>query len=124
MNRVFYPFYEWEDYKSGMYDELTDYREYRVQLAIKCLSNLDICKLFMQEVVKRWTNATEHNFTNTSCNRKAWLGQSACNLYAGIKEDETREAWKLLTEEQQINANKIAQNIIDEWVINYEKTVK
>lgn len=124
MNRIYYPYYEWEDYKSGMYDELQDFRDDRIQLAMKCLSDENICSTFMQEVVKRWKKSTQHNLTNTGCNRKAWLGQCACNLYAGCKEDETREAWKLLTNEQRDRANMIAKNIIDEWVIDYEKNVR
>lgn len=124
MIRVYYPYYEWEDYKSGMYDELQDFRKERIQLAVNCLSNETVCTHFMNEVVKRWVKSTQHNLTNTGCNRKAWLGQCACNLYAGVKEDETREAWKLLTEEQQKKANNIAKNIIDKWVSDYEKTIR
>ena len=124
MIRVFYPYWDWEDYQSGMYDELSDFREYRVQAAVKLLSDESLCRHFMQEVITRWKKSTLHNLTNTGCNRKAWLGQCACNLYAGVKEDETREAWKLLTEDQQIKANSIAKDIIDEWVSLYEKNVR
>lgn len=121
IERKYHPYYEWEDYQSGMYDELKDGREHRVKLAVKLLSHPLICYQFMKEVTVRWKVATEHVFTNITCNRKSWLGQSACHLFAGVKEDETREAWKYLTIEQRKKANDIAKEVIKEWERRYEE---
>lgn len=124
MEQKFHPYYEWEDYQAGMYDELKQGREQRVQLAITLLSNCMNLHRFMKEVTIRWKVATEHVFTNTRNNKKSWLGQAACCLFAGIKEDETREAWKYLTEEQRDKANATANEIIKEWVKEYEKKIR
>lgn len=120
MERIFHHYEKWEDYQCGMYDELKEGRECRVELAKSLLSNKNICEKFMREVVKRWKCACEQVFTNTNVNRRAWLGQAACCLYAGVKENETREAWWQLTEDERNLANEIA----DEVIKDYEETLK
>lgn len=115
MEQKFHHYEEWEDYKCGMYDELKEGRDYRVNLAVNLLSNPDLCLKFMRLVVKRWKIACEQVLTNQAINRKSWLGQAACCLYAGIKEDETRTAWWKLTSDQQTTANEIAQKVILEY---------
>lgn len=114
--RKYHHYEEWEDYKSGMYDELKEGRDCRINLAASLLSDPTLCERFMREVVKRWKMASEQVLTNVSINRRAWLGQSACCLYAGVKEDETRAAWWKLTDEQRKIANDIADKVILEWV--------
>ena len=111
----FHHYEEWEDYQCGMYDELKEGRANRVELAQTLLSSQRICERWMREVKKRWRIACEQVFSNPQVNRKAWLGQAACCLYAGVKEDETREAWWLLTDGEREAANAIAETIISEW---------
>ena len=115
MERIFHHYEKWEDYQCGMYDELKDGRECRVELAKNLLANAPLCEKFMREVVKRWKCACEQVFTNTNVNRRAWLGQAACCLYAGVKENETREAWWQLTEDERNLANEIADKVINDY---------
>ena len=115
MKRKFYHYKKWEDYKCGMYDELAEGRDCRISLAQKLLGNPALCEKFMREVVERWTCAAEQVLTNAAINRRAWLGQAACCLYAGCKEDETRKAWWLLTDEEQRTANQIAEKVIADY---------
>lgn len=114
-DQVFHHYEDWEDYKCGMYDELNEGRAGRVELARSLLASPDICGRWMREVKKRWKIAVEQVFSNVNINRKAWLGQAACCLYAGVKEDETRESWWLLTDDERNTANAIAQTVIEEW---------
>ena len=120
MERIFHHFNKWEDYHAGMYDESKDGRAERVTKAAYILGTPDICREAMEKVVKEWEKATEYNLSNAEINRKAWLGQAACCCYAGIHEDETREAWGLMTEAQRIEANRIAAEIIKKWVSQRE----
>lgn len=121
IKRVFHHYEEWEDYQSGMYDEIREGRDYRVQMAKGLLGNPALCDKFMREVVKRWKCACEQVFTNPSINRRSWLGQAACCLYAGVKENETREAWWLLTDEERNTANEIAEKVIKEYEEAHEQ---
>lgn len=115
IEQKYHHYEEWESYQCGMYDELKDGRDCRIELAQKLLGNPTVCEKFMREVVKRWKVSCEQVFTNLSINRRAWLGQAACCLYAGVKEDETRAAWWKLTEEERITANSIADKVISDY---------
>ena len=116
-NQLFYSYTQWEDYKYGMYEEDSKDRKNRVQRAVLMLSDEYMCTLFMKKVREEWIIACKQNFTNAQMNKIAWLGQASCCLYAGIHEDETREAWSLLTQEQRDKANEIASNCIKEWEV-------
>lgn len=121
MKRIFHHFSLWEDFHAGMYDESKDGRIDRVKKAAEILGTPDICREAMEKVVSEWKIATEYNLSNLEINRKAWLGQAACSCYAGIHEDETREAWGIMTEAQRIEANRIAADIIKKWQTEKER---
>lgn len=116
MQRIFHHFSKWEDYHHGMYNESKDGRTERVKKAASILGNPQICREAMVKVISEWKISTEYNLSNAEINRKAWLGQAACSCYGHVHEDETREAWGLMTEEQRITANAIANDIIKKWI--------
>lgn len=122
MKRVYHHYTLWEDFQAGMYDEVKEGREERIQKAIELLTNEELCYHFMKRVTTEWKYACEQVFTNRF-NHRAFLGQCACNLYAGVKEDETRKAWWFLTEQQRYKANEIANRVYEEWRLDYEKTI-
>ena len=123
MKRVYHHYTKWEDYQHRMYDEVKEGREERIQKAIELLSNEDLCYRYMKRVTSEWAVACEHTFTNRF-NHRSFLGQCACNIYADVKEDETRKAWWHLSEEQRYKANHIADMVYEEWRLSYEKTVE
>jgi len=116
MERIFSHYTEWEDYQNGMYNEDKENRSERIKDVAKVLGDPVVCREQMMAVVEKWKKATEYNLSNSSMNRIAWLGQSACCIYSGVHEDETREGWWKLTEEQRMEANNIAREIITKWV--------
>lgn len=121
MERIFHHFSLWEDYHAGMYDESKDGRTERVKKAAEILGSPSVCREAMEKVVSEWKFATEYNLSNAEINRKAWLGQAACSCYAGIHEDETREAWGIMTDDQRKEANRIAAEIIKRWLADRER---
>lgn len=121
MKQVFYHYTLWEDYQNKMYDEVKEGRKERIQQAIYLLSNTELLYKYMKKVTTEWKYCVEQNLTNMSSNHQAFLGQTACNMYAGIKEDETREAWGYLSNKQRYEANKIADIVDEEWVREYSK---
>lgn len=120
MERIFHHYSKWEDFHAGMYEESKDGRAERVAAAAKILGTPNICREAMEKVIAEWKIATEYNLSNAGINRKAWLGQAACSCYGGIHEDETREAWGIMTEPQRIEANRIAASIIKAWLRDKE----
>ena len=120
MKPIYHHYEKWEDFQHGMYDEVKEGRNERVQQAKELLINTDELYIQMKRVAEEWKYACEQTFTQ-NFNHQAFLGQCACNIYAGIKEDETREAWGLLTNEQRYKANKVADRVYDEWLKKYEE---
>lgn len=120
MKQVYYHYTLWEDFKNGMYDEIKEGRSERVLLAVELLSNFDLLYEQMTRVTVEWPIATAQNLTSPM-NHQAYLGQAACNIWRGVKEDETREAWGRLTQEQRYKANRVADRVFSEWKSRYER---
>lgn len=119
IEQVFYRYELWEDFQSGMYNPRNEL--YAIEKAIECLSNQDVCKTYMEKVVSEWNIATAQVLTNPESSGRAWLGQCACFMYAGCRDEETRKAWVLLTQQQQRDANRIADQVIYGWLSEYAK---
>ena len=121
MIQKYYHYTMWEDFKAHMYDEDKEGRDDRIGFAVECLQDPDMLGHYMRQVVNEWKYATEQNFTNRSVNHQAFLGQCACCMYAGCHEDETREAWGRLTNEERYRANRVADEVYAEWERKYER---
>lgn len=120
MRQVFHPYHLWEGYKSGMYEPCKLGRDDRVMTAKQLLTNLEALRREMTRVTIEWPIETEHVLTDQSISHRAWLGQSACNIYADVREDETREAWGYLTNKQRRDANAVADSVDRKWRDSYD----
>lgn len=120
MKPVYHHYEKWEDYQNGMYNEVKEGRKERVLKAKELLCDTDKLYIYMKRVSQEWKHACEQTFTQ-NYNHQAFLGQCACNIYADIKEDETREAWGLLANEQRYKANSVADRVFEEWKRKYEE---
>lgn len=115
MKADFRPYTEWEDFKAGMYrDALAADREPLEKAAVALLSDQHRLVSAMRSVTTEWRLAAEANLHEPPNNR-AWLGQAACCYAAGVPEELTRAAWGRLTDSQRIAANRVADQVIDDW---------
>lgn len=114
IERIYHPYWEWEEVDHNMWG-VVDNKERFLQKAIEFTGNHSLYGRFMMRVANEWTKSCEHNLSNTTQNRKAWIGHAACALALGCPEDITRKAWGYLTQEQQDNANRVAQEAIEYW---------
>lgn len=119
IKQVFYRYEMWEDFQSGMYNQRSEERA--IQAAIECLSDEETCRKYMQKVVAEWEIATAQVLTNPESNGRAWLGQCACFMYGGCRDEETRKAWVRLKPTVQKQANGIADEVIFGWLSEYSK---
>ena len=124
MKQVFHPYQVWEGYLNGMYEPCKEGRNERIETAKQLLTNTEKLRESMTKVTNEWVNETEQVLSDLSINHRAWLGQSACNIYGGCKEDETREAWGLITENQRKAANKVADTVDIQWRERFMKKAK
>lgn len=121
LQRIYHRYENWECYKAGFFNTLSfviTSRQEFIDKVVELFSDAVLTELYMKKVIIDWPNSTEHNLTNTSMNRVAWLGQSACCIYASVPSILTMEAWHHVSEECREKANKIAENIISEYEQN------
>ena len=119
IKRVFSHFSKWEDYRNGMYDDCSEEFYKSKEKAVKVLSNKDTLKDDFEDMLSDWVICSEFNMTNRSSNRNSWLGRAVCCYKVNAPGIVTKDAWWELTEEQRIQANKIADKVIKEWEMNY-----
>lgn len=109
--RKYHHYQKWEDFHNWLY-EFWELTEERKEKCFDLLTNLEQLETYMKLVVDNWVNASEQQMTNPSRNKQAWLGQASCCFYCWANEDNVKEVWKMLSEEQQAEANKVADKVI------------
>lgn len=120
IKRIYHDYRNWECFHNKMYEERAkEESDFFVQQCKELLCDKEELKKQMLRTTEEWYYSTENFMTIRQSNRQAWLGQAACNIKLGATETEVRMAWKLLTEEQMAEANKIADEIIDIWEDKY-----
>lgn len=120
MKRIYHPYNIWEDFLNGMYEiPSIDFDEELIKKGIEVLSNQELFFQVGLSILEEWKISSDVNLSNTGCNRKAWLGQAACNYKYKIPELITREVWSRLTDEQRNEANDTADRIIKIYEASY-----
>lgn len=119
MKRIYHPYWLWEDYKAGFYDNVSGDQKQKLLLkVVQMFNSKTLTKENMLKVINLWVYSCEHNLTNESLNKIAYIGQGACCLYAGVPSTITMEAWSLLTDDVKERSNKIALEVINQWESN------
>lgn len=124
MNRIYHHWEKWECYKAGFYDgippddmEADDARKaYAVFLA-----DGGRFRAALQRVGSEWPTSCEQFLTNENINRIAWLGQSSMCIETGIPSCFRGGFW-LLSREEQKEANRIADEFLQEWLRQHEES--
>lgn len=114
MNRIYHPYWLWEEVEANMWGTVSDRKLYLQRAADFTGDHLKYGR-FMLRVVNEWRYSCENALTDLNLNRRAWVGHAACALAIGCPEDITREAWGMLTVQQQDRANAQADHAIKEW---------
>ena len=121
MERVYHRYELWEDYQAGFYNNVSgENKTILINKVVELFSSLELTEKYMNLVIEKWKYSCEHNLTNNSLNRIAYLGQSACCIYASVPSSVTMEAWSSVPDNFKLQANNIAKKIIE----NYEKNIQ
>ena len=115
MNRIYHHYEKWEDYEAGLFKVYHEDEELLIKKSGRLLKDSKKFYEVMLNVLSEWRCASEVNMTNTSRNRQAWLGQASCCFVFGSPEYVTKWAWRMLSKEEQDEANKTADRIINLW---------
>lgn len=116
MKRIYHNYLKWEEHHAGMWGKVSkEIADTMLIKAIEFTGDDQLYGSFMMRVINEWPVSCEHNLTDRSMNRQAWIGHAACCLALGIPEHITRLAWHHLTQEQQDKANNQATKAILAW---------
>ena len=117
-SRIFHTFDNWECNAAGFYDSRPPVgmsAEDCKEAFRKLLSNKVEFEEALDRVITEWRNSCEHYLTNSAMNRIAWLGQAALCISKGIP-SEFRGGYSLLSEEQQLSADRSALDALNKWM--------
>ena len=123
MKRIWHDYRRWEDYKAGMWRK-PNINEATKLLPVAIEFTGDHIKYgaAMMKVIDNWRYACEHNLTDSSLNKRAWIGHAACCIELNLPEIVVRAAWKHLTDNQRFLANNEADKAINEWIKKHIST--
>jgi hypothetical protein len=119
MERIYHRYELWECYKAGFFKNISGtQKDILSKKVLDLFNDNELTKDYMLKVINNWIYSSQHNLTNISLNRVAWLGQAACCVYAGIPYSITMENWRFVDTENQKTACDIAEKIIIEFENN------
>lgn len=110
IERIYHPYWLWEDYINGMYDD--NKNEDKILKSKQLLTQPSFFYKTMLDLLEKYKISVDCNLSNVSCNRKAWLGQASCNFLYKASEKQVRLAWSELNDIEKIKANIEAEKII------------
>ena len=114
MNRIYYPYWKWEEVKFNMWGDVDD-KDIYYKRAFDLMCNCQLFGEWMNRVVVDWSFSCKHNLSNIEQNRRAWLGQAAVSYAIQCPEYITRAAWNQLSDLSRICANNQANISIKMW---------
>lgn len=119
MERIHHKWDSWECYPSGFFNNKPENmkKEEGEQMYREFLAQPDKFACTLTKVLLNWPNSCEHNLSNESMNRIAWLGQAAMCYEYGIP-SMCRGGYNLLTESQKEKADGVALQYLNNWLIS------
>lgn len=116
LGRIYHPYTLWEDYRAGFYDNVSGkQKQSKIDKVLEMFNDYKLTEKYMNMVIEEWVYSCEHNLTNESMNKVAYIGQAACCLYDRIPCDLTMRGWKLLNKEVRDRSDEIAKKVINKW---------
>ncbi len=125
MTRIYHPWNKWEDNKHGFHGGMDYPKDNTLKLYADLLRDLSKFEAALVTITNEWKYSCEHNLSNESMNRVAYLGQASCALIYNVPHNVSMGGYNLLTLEEQKAADAMAQKYLDLWLerndVNSEK---
>jgi hypothetical protein len=116
MQRIYHRYELHEDWRAGFYWNESGLN--KQELKQKCkefFCDKKMVSKYMEAVIKQWPYSSQHNLSNESMNRVAWLGQAAVCLWCKCPSPITMETWREVPIECRNEADRIAEEIIKKY---------
>lgn len=125
MTRIFHPWDKWEDYRHNFYGGVCEYeKDGTLGSYAGLLRDLPAFEEALRVIILEWKYSCEHNLSNESMNRIAYLGQAAHALVFKVPHNVSMSGYNLLTPEEQQAADALAQKYLNLWLEKYEHIEK
>lgn len=113
--QAFAHYESWECFNQGFYKPKCGHTEVEI-----CQSEALLCSPVrfaeaIDNLISQWPVSAAVHLSNSSINRRAWLGQTACFLIHGACDECTKAAWRRMSETDQWIANEVAEQKIRKW---------
>lgn len=117
MTRIYHPFDKWEDYKYNFYSGVLEYNHDKtLETYAALLRDLKSFEQALEIIITEWKYSCEHNLSNESMNRIAYLGQAANALVNNVPASVSMGGYNLLTKEEQKLADEMALKYLNIWL--------
>lgn len=115
--RIFHSYDKWEAVEYGFFNSthptLTPEQcKYKYKVLLGDIIEFD---RIIELIFKEWPNSCEHNLTNRSLNRIAWLGQAAVSYKYRVP-SVFSSGWEMLSEKEKAQANLVAFKALNRWL--------
>jgi hypothetical protein len=125
MTRIFHPYDKWEDYRHNFYGGVLEFENDKtLNTYADLLKDLTKFEAALKHIIFEWTYSCEHNLSNESMNRIAYLGQASNALVNKVPYNISMGAYSLLTPEEQKAADAMAEKYLNLWLEKYEHSKK
>lgn len=116
--QVFYHYRLLEEHAAGLWRRVpADEAESFVQASAALMRAPQSFLEAMRRAAGEWTRSMEAAVTTPSINLRAYFGHAGCCIAHGSPEHLTRLGWHLLTQEEQDEANRMADIAIAEYEV-------
>jgi hypothetical protein len=117
LKRIWHPWYKWECFPANFFGHLpTNAKKADAEkLYAQYLADVSKFEATLKKVTAEWAHSCEHNLTNESMNRIAWLGQ-ACLAYEFKLPSQMRAGFNILSQSEQAAANLMAEKYLNKWL--------
>jgi hypothetical protein len=122
MNRIYHTWDKWECYPAGFYETKGPFDDETCREKYKeFLKDTAWFQSSLQRVLREWPRSCEHYLSNENMNRIAWLGQASMCIATGIP-SAFRGGFNRLTEQEQTEANKVAFEALNQWLVSQNES--
>jgi hypothetical protein len=123
MERIYHHYGKWEDHKHNFYDNCSgDKKKQLIDRCISTFKDFALFELMCYRVINEWRYSCEHNLSNPSMNKIAYIGQAVMALCFNCPNTVTMESWGFLNEETRLKCNEIAGLYLKKWEDAKNKT--
>jgi AcrR family transcriptional regulator len=124
-DRIYHHYENLEEFHAGMWRIVSgSKRKEFADAAADLMRTPDEFKEAMLSAIEQWPKSCEMNLTAEAVNKLAWLGHSGCCISVQSPEDCTRLGWHQLNQDEQNEANRVAQEVLDTWLAKHKQATR